>query len=246
MEALSVPELLFFAAVIIVSYSIRGSSGFGGVTIPLLALVMPVKILVPVVTVLGLFSSWSIVGLEYRHIAWPALKRVAPWSFVGALAGLFLFTALDSRDIGRGLGLFVIAYGAYSLRTTYRPAGKLRAPMSVVTPAAGVTAGLVGTLFGSMAGMFFAIYLDLLRIPKNAFRASAAAILLALGVVRAIGYVAVGAFTRDALIACAAALPLMAVGIAIGNRLHANMNPVQFRRFVALVLVGSGVPLLLR
>jgi len=245
-EALSLPELLFFAVVIVVSYSIRGGSGFGGVTVPLLALIMSLKILVPVVTVLGLFSSWSIVAREHRHIAWPALMRIAPWALIGALGGLYFFNALDSHALARGLGALVIAYGAYSLWTTYRIAGEARAPMSVVTPLAGTVAGFIGTLFGSMAGMFFAIYLDLLRVPKNEFRASAAAILLGLGIVRGLGYAAVGAFDRDALIACAAALPLMAIGVYIGNRLHANLDPLQFRRFVALILVASGVPLLLR
>lgn len=38
----------------------------------------------------------------------------------------------------------------------------------------------------------------------------------------------------------------MAVGIYIGNHLHANLNPLQFRRFIALVLLGSGIPLWLR
>ncbi len=47
-----------------------------------------------------------------------------------------------------------------------------------------------------------------------------------------------GAFDREALIACAAAL--MAAGIYIGHRLHANLNPVQFRRFVALILPRAG------
>jgi len=53
-----------------------------------------------------------------------------------------------------------------------------------------------------------------------------AAILFGLGIVRGLGYFVVGTFDRDAFIACAAALPLMAVGIYIGNH--------------------SGIPLLMR
>ena len=36
MEAPSVSEILFFGFVIILSYAIRGSAGFGDVTVPLL------------------------------------------------------------------------------------------------------------------------------------------------------------------------------------------------------------------
>jgi uncharacterized protein len=246
MEALSLPQLALFALVIVVSYSIRGSSGFGGVTVPLLALILSLKVVVPVVTVLGLFSSWSILTSDRRYIAWDALKRIAPWSLAGALIGLYFFSMLDSQTLARALGVIVIAYGAHGFWRTYRPASTTRAPMAAVTPVVGTVAGFVGTLFGAMAGMFFAIYLDLLRVPKNEFRATAAAILFGLGIVRGLGYFAVGAFDRDALLACAAALPLMALGIYIGNHMHANLNPVQFRRFIALVLLASGVPLLLR
>ena len=118
--------------------------------------------------------------------------------------------------------------------------------MRAVTPVAGTLAGFVGTMFGAMAGVFFALYLDLLRFAKNEFRATVAAILFGMGVFRGAGYIAVGAFDHDALLACAAALPMMTIGIFIGNRIHANLDPLMFKRFIALVLIASGVPLLLR
>jgi uncharacterized membrane protein YfcA len=109
----------------------------------------------------------------------------------------------------------------------------------------GLTAGFAGTLFGSMAGIFYAIYLDLRQLSKEQFRATIAATLCVLGSVRGIGYYAVGAFNREALIACAVALPLMIVGALLGNRIHANLNPLLFRRFIAMLLIASGAPLLL-
>ncbi|MGP1609954.1 MAG: TSUP family transporter, partial [Burkholderiales bacterium] len=119
-------------------------------------------------------------------------------------------------------------------------------PMYAITPVAGTFAGFIGTMFGSMAGMFFAIYLDILRHSRDAFRATVAAILFALGILRGGAYIAAGEFTQDVLIACAAALPLMALGIFIGNRIHANLNDVAFKRMVAVLLIISGLPLLLR
>lgn len=46
--------------------------------------------------------------------------------------------------------------------------------------------------------------------------------------------------------ACAAALPLMMLGAFLGNRIHANLEQLRFKRFVAVVLIASGVPLVLR
>lgn len=246
MDALSLPEILFFCLVIIISYSIRGSTGFGGVTVPLLAWVISLKTVVPMATFLGLLSSAVILRTEYKYIVWRDLRRILPWCGIGVGFGLYFFKVLDARTLARALGAFVIAYGLYSLWTSNRPAPKVKLPMFAITPTAGATAGFVGTIFGSMAGMFFAIYLDLLKHGKNEFRATVAGILFALGLLRGAGYVSVGAFDREVMVACAVALPMMALGVFIGNRIHANLNPLAFKRLVAGILIASGVPLLLR
>lgn len=246
MDALGLPELLFFCFVIIVSYAIRGSAGFGGVTVPLLAWVISLKTIVPMATFLGLLSSAVILRTEYRHIVWRDLWRVMPWCALGVGMGLYFFKNLDARTLAQALGVFVIAYGLYSLRNVSRPGRQVRLPMAAVTPAAGTVAGFVGTIFGSQAGMFFAIYLDLLKHGKTEFRATVAGILFGLGLLRAAGYVSVGAFDREVIMACAVALPMMAIGVILGNRIHAKLDAVGFKRLVALILVASGVPLVMR
>jgi len=246
MDALTLPQIAYFGVVLILSYAVRGSVGFGGVTVPLLALVMSLKIVVPMVTFLGLLSSLVILAKDYRHVVWRDALRILPYCLLGVLIGLYFFKTLDARTLAHALGVVVLVYGGYSLWVTVRPGLNWRPAIQAVTPVAGTIAGFVGTIFGSMAGMFFAIYLDLLKLGKNEFRATVAAILFALGLFRGVGYAAVGAFEHDALIACAAALPLMLVGVFLGNHIHANLNPIAFKRLVALILIASGAPLLLR
>ena len=246
MDTLSVAELLYFCFIIVISYAIRGSAGFGGVTVPLLAWVMSLKTVVPMVTFLGLVSSIAILRTEHRHIAWKDLWRILPWTALGVAIGVYFFKILDATTLARMLGGFVLAYGCYALLMTWRTPGKLQLPMYAITPTAGTLAGFVGTMFGSMAGMFFAIYLDILRHGRDAFRATVAAILFALGILRGGAYVIAGEFTHDVLIACAVALPMMGLGIFIGNRIHANLNDVAFKRLVAAILIVSGLPLLVR
>jgi uncharacterized membrane protein YfcA len=96
-----------------------------------------------------------------------------------------------------------------------------------------------------MAGVFYAIYLDMQKLDKHRFRATVAATLLVLGVVRGAGYLAVGAYDREALIATAISLPLMFVGVALGNGIHTNLSEIAFRRLLSIVLIASGVPLML-
>jgi hypothetical protein len=243
---LNLAEWLFFALVVFVSYAIRGSTGFGGVTVPLLALIMSVKTIAPMVTFLGLVSSWIILQKDHRHVVWSAMWRVLPWCAIGVAIGIYFFKTLDSRTIAKALGVFAIVYGGRSMWRTVRAAPERRLPMQAIAPIAGSVGGFVGALFGASAGMFFAMYLDLLRFPKVEFRATVAAILFGLGIMRGSGYLWAGAYDREALIICAAALPVMALGVWAGNHIHANLDQLRFKRLVAAILILSGVPLLLR
>ena len=72
------------------------------------------------------------------------------------------------------------------------------------------------------------------------------AILVGLGVVRGLGYWAVGEYSRDVLVTVAIALPMMLVGIYIGNRIHTGISELAFRRMVSGALMVSGLALLLK
>ena len=170
--SLSVPELIYCAVVLLLAYSLRGSTGFGGaVGMPLLALVIPFKVLV------------------------------------------------QTQE---------------------------RARSPVIAPVASMLSGVVGAMFGTMATIFFVMYLDTRNLAKSAFRATMSAMLLLLSIVRGAGYYAVGEFTRESLVLFAAAFPAMLIGIYTGNRIHLNISEVAFRRLVIIVLFACAVPLVLR
>jgi len=237
-------ELAYCGVVIVLSYALRGSTGFGAAAaMPLLALVVPIKVLVPVWTLLGLASSITIVAHDYRGIAFTALLRTLPSGLIGIAIGLYVFTALDAATLARGLGLLVVAYGLYALWTTTRPPAKWQPPPHLLAPVAGILGGAVGTTFGTMASIFYAIYFDAIRLGKEHFRATMSTMILALSVLRGIGYFAVGEFGRDAVIMFALAFPMMLIGIFLGDRFYGGMTDLAFRRLVSAVLIVSGLAL---
>jgi uncharacterized membrane protein YfcA len=245
MSSLSTPEIAYCCLVLVVSFAIRGGIGFGAAALPLIAVVLPMKLVVPVFTVLGIFSSWSIVFNQSKYIEWRELNRLLPYTIVGALIGLYFYNAFDARTLAHGLGALVLAYGISTLWQSLRQRPAWKWPPRLALPVTGTLAGVVGTLFGAMAGLFYAIYLDMQNLDKHSFRATVAATLLVLGFVRGAGYLAVGAYDGEALIATAISLPLMFVGVALGNRIHTNLSENAFRRLLAVVLIGSGIPLML-
>ena len=195
---------------------------------------------------IGLSAGLTLLGRDRAHIAWSDMARLLPSWMLGVAIGLYLFTALDSRTLAQGLGALILLYGAYSLWLTSRPQTRWQASPRVIAPIAGTLGGAVGTTFGTMASVLFAIYFDVIRMAKESFRASMTAILVALGVVRGLGYWAVGQYNRDVLITTAIALPMMLAGIFVGNRIHTGLSELAFRRLVSGALMVSGAALLVK
>ena len=247
-QNLSALELTYCVAVLLFTFALRGSLGFGGsVGLPLLALVIPVKVIAPAWSLVGIVSSAAIIGRDRQHVDRRAFLRLLPGCALGIAAGLFLFKTLDAVLLARALGAFIIVYAIYSLWMSTRPAGTAPpVPATVLRPLASFFSGAVGTLFGSMASIFFTIYLDASGAGKHVLRATVSAMLLTLSVVRTIGYAAVHELTPDSFILCAAAIPAMGIGLLVGDRIHSGLSQAAFQRVVCAALFLCGLPLLLR
>ena len=247
-QDLSPLELTYCAAVLLFTFALRGSVGFGGaVGLPLLALVVPLKILAPAWTLVGIVSSAAIIGRARKDVAMREYLGLLPGCAAGVLAGLFVFKTLDAVLLARALGGFIILYAGYTLWLTTQPEGtRPPVPAGLLKPAASVFSGVVGTMFGAMASIFFAIYLDASGANKNTFRATLSAMLLTLSLARAAGYAAVDELTLDSFILCAATMPAMGLGLLVGDRIHSGLSQRAFQRVVCGALFLCGVPLLLK
>ena len=245
--SLSPVWIAYCCAVMVLAYAARGSTGFGAAAaMPLLGLVIPLKVLIPAWTLLGLAAGVTLLGRDRAHIAWRKMAALMPGTLVGIAIGLYVFETLDAATLARSFGGAVALYGLWSLWNTFRPPMKWHVPGRPAAAAAGVLGGAVGTTFGTMASLFYAIYFDAIRMTKEQFRASMSAALVALGIVRGLGYLAVDEYNRDVLTTFAVAVPMMLIGIFIGDRIHSGLSDVMFRRVVALALVVSGAALMVK
>jgi uncharacterized membrane protein YfcA len=245
--SLSLPVLAYCAVVLLASYALRGSTGFGGfAAMPLMALAVPMKVLVPVWSLLVIASSATLIGKDRAHVSLREIVHVIPSCLLGVAIGLYFFTTLDAQLLARSFGVLVLVYASYTLWNLTRTAAGPSRGSQAVAQGAGVLAGAMGTVFGTMSSIFFAIYLDARRISKAQFRATISALMLFLALVRGAGYLAVGVFEREALVLFGFALPVMLVGMYFGDRVHARIDEVTFKRLVCGILLVSGVALMAR
>lgn len=248
MEQLSVLQLLFCAVVVMLAFAVRGGAGFGGgaIAVPLLALVFPLPVTVPVVTVLNMLSSVGHGVAAWRSIVWREIWRILPGSLLGVFAGIYMLTLFDPQPLARALGVFVMLYALYVMvfagRTPEIPQ-RWMLPVAAITS---VAAGIVGSLFGGAAGPLYVIYLNAARISRDAFRVTITTIMLFQGLTRIAGYAMLGLYDRQVLLLLAVALPVMIAGSWLGSRVVRRFDAVLFSRAVGAVLLISGAALIFK
>jgi hypothetical protein len=241
-EAFSPAAVAGALVVLFFAYFVRGIAGFGSalIAVPLLVLWFPLAQVVPLIVLLDWLASVS-QGLPHRRlIRWADLLPLLPFTLLGVVAGLHLHTLLAPDRLILALAFFVIAYGLYALL----PFPPLRGGRVFAMPA-GLLGGMVGSLFGT-GGPFYVIYLTLRRLDKTEFRTTVAAIFVIDGFCRITGFVFAGFYTVTILAAFVAALPVAALALRMGGRIHLTISQKAFVRLVSLILLGSGAALLVK
>ena len=230
---------------IFVAYALRGATGFGAgvVSIPLLLLALPLPVVIPLVTAMGMLASFGQAVHQRRFVDWAALRKLLVPSVVGIAAGLWLFKALDPEILLRALAVFIIGYAlwGYLPKRAARPA----AP-AWLGPIAGALGGFVATVFGGMAGPLYVVYLRTCALDKARFRATMSLALLCLSALRAAGYGGLGFYDARVLWLLAAAVPVVVAAMVAGDRWHARLDEARFGHVVAGLLALSGAALLFK
>jgi uncharacterized membrane protein YfcA len=234
--------VLYAALVVVLAYVVRGIAGFGSglIAVPLLTMVAPVGTVVPVVVSLDYVGSAGQGVRNLGRVAWAEQLVLFPFTLIGMATGLLVLRGVSATLLSRVLGGFVIVYAVYQLLPLPPLHGSRR--FAVIC---GIMGGLVGTLFGT-GGPFYAIYFNLRGLDKSAFRATFAANFMIDGGVRLIGYALAGLLSWTMLTWIALALPLVALGLYAGGRVHVSLSQRAFVRLVSVILIGAGLALLFR
>ncbi len=232
------------AAIVLLGYVVLGVSGFGSalVSMPLLALVLPIRMVVPLMLMLD-FVGMLVNGVRLRRdVDTSEVRNIVPPLLAGMGLGVTALVFLPARAVLFVLGAFILAYGLYTLKP--RPG---RTPVGRVwSLPAGFFGGLIGGMFGT-GGAVFAMYF-MARIPDVArMRATMSAVFVVSTGSRFALFLLSGLLLqRDVWLAFAALVPLVFIGLAIGHRLHGRLSRMQVARLLSLLLLGSGSSVLIK
>ncbi|MGB9129757.1 MAG: sulfite exporter TauE/SafE family protein [Thiobacillus sp.] len=244
LEQIAAGHLASAAAILLAAYFIRGITGFGSglIAVPLLALFLPLKFVVPLILLLDFTASIVIGGFNFKRVKWDEIGVLIPFGVVGVVLGTSLLVSLPPEPMLITLAGFVFVFAVRSILNI-----RSDKPISRgwAVPAS-LTGGTVGALFGT-GGPPYVIYLTHRIHDKSDLRATFSALFFTEGVTRIASFLVAGLLmTSQVWIAYFAALPLILGALYLGGRVHVGLTPLQMTRLVGVLLLVSSVSLLFK
>ena len=203
---------------------------------------MPLKFALALFVLADLGAA-IMVGFENPKNALRAeWTRLVPMIFVGSALGVTLLVNLPRAAGMVLLGLFVLAYGLFTLVR--------RAHLRVINPGwawiAGLAGGITSTVFGA-GGPPYAIYLSQRGLSKEQFRATLGFATLTSISLRVVAFTLTGMLLEPQVWWSAiAVVPSCLFGIWVARKIFRRISREALMRVVALLLLASGGSLIYR
>ena len=237
-------ETILLAAIAFLGALIFGITGFGAalVTIPLATHLVPLKFALALFVLVDLACALRVGFENPKNALRGEWMRLVPMIVVGTAVGVTVLVNLPRQAATIALGLFIVAYAAYSL---VQP--QVRKPVSSAWAwLAGFAGGITSTVFGA-GGPPYVIYLSRRGLTQPQLRATLGLATLTSISLRAVAFMLTGLLLDPRIWPIAlAAVPAALIGIEVARRIYFRVSRPLLIRLIYLVLLASGVSLLIR
>lgn len=241
---MSPEQIAAMAVILLLAYVIRGITGFGSglISVPLLALFLPLQFVVPLILLLDFTASVLIGGLHFKRVQWNEIGILIPFGVLGVILGTTLLVRLPTEPMLLALAAFILVFAVRSILNLH---GDKPASRAWAVPAS-LTGGTVGALFGT-GGPPYVIYLTHRIRDKSDLRATFSALFFIEGAARIASFLVAGLLlTAKVWLAYLVALPLVLGALFLGGRVHVGLSQAQMARLVGVLLLASSVSLLFK
>lgn len=239
------PTLLILTGLIIFcAFFVRSLTGFGSslISIPLLALWLDLKFVIPFVTLFEVGISLLLIKSVYQQINKKTVIPMIVGAIIGVLLGSTILATLADEALKKALGLVIILFALNLLR---QPSQNPERHSPYWAGLAGGLGGMLGGLFGT-SGPPYVMYLSYRLTDKTILRASLIGLFTVEQTWRAGVFAAEGLVSIDMLKVALMLTPVLVAGAVLGHRTHLGVSDIRYRQLVAIILVISGLLLLLR
>lgn len=233
-------DILLFIVVILLASILQTATGFGFsiLATPFLLLIFETREAIQINIILSIIISLSLLTKIKRDIDFGIIKRFVIGSVVGLPMGIIIFTYLDVLKLKFGISLII-------LLVTMMLILKLRINQSEGRDI--IVGGLSGSLTSSigMPGPPLLLYFSGTDTNKEKLRGTTLAFYLFIYTISLIIQVIFVGTNKTIWMTSGSALPLVLVGLYVGQLLFKRINQRIFRIFTYVILLFTGLYMLL-
>ncbi len=231
---------------ILLSYTVEAITGFGSLVIALSlgALMLPINQMMPVVVPLNVLMTGYLVWRNRRYVYWPVLiKLILPLMLLGTLAGYGLRPWLGDSLLKLLFGALVFWFASRELWRMYRGIQIIPHTLMLsraLTFGAGITHGLFAS-----GGPLLVYAMGGIELDKSRMRATLLFVWFTLNGCLSVLFLIDGTLIPS-LPRTIFYLPLLVVGVLLGEYLHHRLNEQRFRQLIYGLLVITGALLMIK
>lgn len=236
---------LLLGSFILFAYTAEAMTGFGSIVIALSlgALFFPIEWLQTVLVPLNICMTGFLTWRHRRLIDWVLLRRlILPLMVLGTIAGNWMQPFLGGPVLKAVFALLILWFALRALWQARGGAAEQARPLwqsRLLIGGAGITHGLFAS-----GGPLLVYGLSGMALDKARFRATLILVWFGLNSLLTLIFLAQGRLQPE-ILWVGAYLPLIPLGVWLGERLHHKVDEAGFRLWLYRVLVLAAVGLLI-
>jgi uncharacterized membrane protein YfcA len=229
------------ALVVLATHALEAVTGFGCtvLALPFVSMLLGIDRAKFLLAILAWILALYIALTNLKQIAWREFGTILLWVGAGLPVGMFAFARLLRPVLLKALGAFIVVSASIQLYKRFSKAGSGKAMPAAAYRFLLVAGGIVHGAFAA-GGPFVVLYAARALPDKGAFRATLCLLWACLNTVLIASFVLGGSFTGPALAELGLLLPVLALGIVLGEFGHARVDADLFSKVVFGVLLVTG------
>ncbi len=243
LTGLSAASFLFSFIAVFAGAYLKGYTGFGAsmLWVTSLSLVLPPLQVVPMVLMFEVITSIALLPQVWKNVRWRSIGLLLFGSWAGTPVGIHALSTLPATPVLIALSIVVFIAAVLILRGF----ALVREPGSLATFGVGLMAGVLNGSMGIVGPPVILFYFSS-PIGMVAGRASIITYFIGTDSVGTAMFAAQGLIDASVYWRTAVFLPILIIGVWVGNQGFIETNQETFKKVALFVLMALSVILFLR
>ncbi len=212
------------------------SFGFGLLSLPILSLFMPLKLIVPVLIIFSLIINSMILFKIKEYVNLRRIVILIIFGIIGTPLGTYLLIILNENTLKLVIGI-LITISAIAMWKGYKI--KVKNEKLSYIPVGFLSGILNGSV--SLSGPPIILFLTNQGVEKQIFRANLTSYFLVLNIITIPTYLVSGIITKEVIKYSIYLLPGLILGVLLGIKLGNKVNEAIFKKLTLVLMIVMGI-----